>query len=140
MQHFKTILPARPRVRRKRRVVAPCPCGAVARRLAVPSQFVGTTGQIQLFFNTTEENPIQSVEFAAPSKWTARVDGVDYVGTVLDSDTFSELSVLMEATGSSAGPDVLNYSNDPSDILMRWGDSWRRLVGCRCKRREWNHR
>ena len=111
-----TFIPAKARVRRKRRAVrlAAPPALTVAGVDGV-SIFAGQL-QMNVLFNTTSENPINDPSAADPAKWTARFGGTKYIGVLLAPVVEDSIFVLMDPAGAEAGADVLNYSNAPSDI------------------------
>ena len=79
-------------------------------------QFDGADGFVRLVFNATAGDPLNDASAADPAKWTARYDGVTYEGFALANDTFNTLTLHLLGGPAEAGPDVLNYSNAPSDV------------------------
>ncbi len=91
----------------------------------------GADAYLRVIFNTTEANPLADVSAAAAAKWTARYDGVGYQGLSVTNDVFDTLVLHLQATGASAGLDVLNYSNAPSDIADALGRQLAAFAGFR---------
>src|SRR5687768_6980445 len=77
--------------------------------------------QMWLIFDTTEADPLSSVSGADPGKWSARFDGVRYVGSELTNVTFAWLYLRLTPTGADAGDNELNYEADPSDVFDTLG-------------------
>ena len=107
------LLPPIPQFRRRRG-------GSARAALALVSVVVesadGADAHLRLVFNTTADNPLGDVSAAVATKWTARYDGVAYEGFALSNDTFNSLLLHLLGDSPEAGPDVLNYSNAPSDV------------------------
>jgi hypothetical protein len=116
------IIPAPPLVVRKRRgrpgkrIPPSPPVVALALVSVEVEQFDGADGFVRLVFDTTAENPLGDVSAAAAAKWTARYDGVTYEGIELANDTFNSLTLHLLGGPPEAGPDVIGYSNAPSDV------------------------
>lgn len=92
------------------------PTGPLALVAVEVDFFDGADGEVRLFFNTTPDNPVGNVGAAAPGKWTARFGGVAYTGDTLSNGTFNTLVLHLLGGAPQAGPDVIGYSNAPSDI------------------------
>jgi hypothetical protein len=123
-----TFLPARPRVRRKRRRApgaAPPPAAALMLVGVTGLSVIGPEIEMNLVFNTTEAQPLSSVNAADPAKWTARYQGQRYVGSLLGDVQFDTAYLQLTPAGPEAGADVLSYANAPSDV----SDSLGRFLG-----------
>jgi hypothetical protein len=68
-------------------------------------------------FDVTAEQPLAAgVGGADPAKWTVRFDGVRYGAYALSVAAFDTIHLDFIPLESEDGPDVLNYSNAPSDV------------------------
>ena len=107
----------RPQRRRKRRAVGSQPTPAPLLLASVADvQVFGGQLQMNLNFNTPDDDPMSDPVGADPTKWTARYQGQTWVGTSVSFVFLNTLFLLMDPVGAEAGADVLNYSNAPSDI------------------------
>ena len=86
--------------------------------------FDGIDGEVSLAFNATPADPIGDVSGADPLKWTARYGGVAYAGSSMSNLGFNGIAVHFTASGPEAGPNVIGYSNAPSDV----GDARGRML------------
>jgi len=111
-----SVIPAKPRVRRKRhRDESAAPAALSVVRVEEVEVFAGQL-QMNVVFDTTFENPINDPSAADPAKWTARFAGTRYMGVLLAPVVADSIFVLLDPAGAEAGADVLNYANAPSDI------------------------
>ena len=67
-------------------------------------------------FDVAGTDVLNDVSTALPSKWTARYQGVSYVGSILLNVAADTLYLQMTPAGAEAGADVLSYANAPSDV------------------------
>jgi len=72
-------------------------------------------------FNTSAADPLESVDTADASKWTARFDGQSFQGNTLTRLSDTTISIDMVVIGPDGGPDEVNYAADPSDIADSLG-------------------
>jgi hypothetical protein len=109
---------AKVRHRRKRRAVgSPPPTPAGLTLLAVDALVViGPELEMNLVFDVTGADMLDDVSAADPTKWTARYQGISYVGSILTNVVADTLYLQMTPAGADAGPDVLSYANAPSDV------------------------
>lgn len=115
------IIPAPEYRRRRDRPRRRPPVGALALVAVEVDFFDGADGEVRLFFNTSADNPLADITAAAPVKWTARFGGVAYTGDTLSRVAFNRIDLHLLGGAADAGPDVINYSNAPSDIADAQG-------------------
>jgi hypothetical protein len=121
MKAMMTPPPAKYPRRRRRRLQArttqapPTPPVALAVVAVQNATFSGTDGECELVFNTTAEYPL-SLEAADPLKWTARFADTRYVGASMELIAFNIVLMSFNDAAPQAGPDVIGYSNAPSDV------------------------
>ena len=77
---------------------------------------IGPEIEMNLVFDVGGSDTLDDVSGADPAKWTARYQGVAYVGSFLTNVVPDTLYLQMTPAGAAAGPDVLNYANAPSDV------------------------
>jgi hypothetical protein len=78
--------------------------------------FDGTDGGFIAEFDVHPGQSLLDTSGADPAKWTCRVSGTGYSGTEIDLLDGSHLQINFAGAGSQAGPDVVSYANNPSDI------------------------
>ena len=115
-----SIIPARPRVGRKRaRVQSPAgptpPTGPLT-LLSVQGINLGSEGgDVTCVMDTTAAFPLADPSSADPSKWSVRYNDERYQGTGLSLMAFNQLRVHVGPPSSDTGAHSLSYSG-PSDI------------------------
>jgi hypothetical protein len=95
---------------------APPPPVALAVVGAEVLPFVGPELEVNVTFNTSGSDPINDPFAADPNKWTARYLGQKYVGSLIAQVDFETLYLQLSPAGAEVGPDVISYSNAPSDV------------------------
>jgi hypothetical protein len=72
---------------------------------------------VELVFDTTAADPLVGIESADYTKWTARIEGLQFVGSSpLESAAFNTVMLYLGNAGDAAGLNILNYAAGPSDI------------------------
>ena len=73
--------------------------------------------------NVSEANPLVNLGAASPDKWIARYNGMAFVGMSIAQTTVNQIEIQFDFNGSEPGPDILIYTNNPSDIEDESGRS-----------------
>ena len=118
-----SFIPAKKRVRRRRRVVIAAPGALMVVGIPVFGVYEINL-EMEIQFNVTEAAPLADVSAppgADPAKWTARYQGTRYVGSMLQNYEFDKLYLSLAPAGLEAGSDELSYAgpSDISDVLGR---------------------
>ena len=124
MLTFPLIYPPRRRGRAKTPAAAPPPPAALTLLSVNSLVVIGPEIEMNLVFDVTGSDTLNDVTAADPGKWTARYQGVLYVGSILVNVAPDSLYLQMTPAGAEAGADVLHYANAPSDV----SDSLGRLL------------
>ena len=118
-------LPVRSRVARKRRLASHAgptpPVGPLAVTDVVSVAEDETGLNVVLRFNTTAGDPLADLSEAFGSKWSARWNDTGWEGDGIERLTYDTVRVHLIPLGGDVGADVINYSNDPSDIADTGG-------------------
>ena len=115
MNNINTFIPAARRVRRRR-----APSIAAQQGLRVVG--VVDVGPVDdgivatVVLDTTEDQPLEPPGAASPDKWNAVWDGNFYLGVALDRTAYDRLRVRFALVEPASGANVVNYTNNPSDI------------------------
>lgn len=104
-----------PFIRRRRRRTAGLP-PLVMTAVEGIAPIGGGDIEMELVFDTTAEAPLAEVGSSETAKWSARYQGVRYVGGLMNIIAFNRLSMIMGPTGPEPGPDQISYAHNPSDI------------------------
>jgi hypothetical protein len=118
------LVPRIPFIRRRRRpaFTAPPPPPAALALIAVEGlAVIGPELEMNLQFDVTGTAVLNDVSAADPAKWTARYQGISYVGSILQNVAPDMLYLQMTPAGAQAGADVLDYANAPSDVADSLG-------------------
>ncbi len=126
---MKTLIPFTPPARhakRRRRktvsVAAPTPTALAITGIAVIYYDEGTQIlYVEPTLNVSEANPLVNLGAASPDKWIARYNGMAFVGMSVTQTTVNQIEIQFDFNGSEPGPDVLIYTNNPSDIVDESG-------------------
>ena len=91
----------------------PAPLAPVS---VIDLNFGGDVLNFTVVFNTTPADPLEDPIAAAPAKWTARYSDGLFEADSLILVQYDQINIGMFLVASEAGPNVVNYSNAPSDI------------------------
>jgi hypothetical protein len=102
--------------RRRSRATPTPPVGALALVGAVVQTHSLYSEVVLVLYYTTPAYPLGEVGGADPMKWTCRIDVIFYGGVAIEAVDYRTLRVAFAFIAPEGGPDVIAYSNDPSDV------------------------
>jgi hypothetical protein len=110
------IIPAKRRVRRKRRSVAPSAGPAALQVIGVEGvNYDEPLLTFTLVFNTTAEDALVVTELDAEN-WSATYQGGAFSAYSAEVVAFDRISVTVQGSAGSGGADAVSYAADPADV------------------------